>query len=201
MRNLKKLSILIIALLLIPTLIVVAQNMKKESKTSIVQNEVKVAQLAVKENQQEVQQSYTEADVLEMGFQKVSETSDLILYLNRTVINIVIYDKHAEYYWFGYNPDKVKSTYTDRVKHWMSSGITIDYFDSDTLNVANLPITHTNAGSKFEYKLLANGFDVEIDLTKLGISFKLEVRIELDELTFNIPYQSIVEVPYKTAAM
>jgi len=201
MRNLKKLSILIIALLLIPTLIVVAQNMKKESKSSIVQNEVKVAQLAVKENQQEVQQSYTEADVLEMGFQKVSETSDLILYLNRTVINIVIYDKHADYYWFGYNPDKVKSTYTDRVKHWMSSGITIDYFDSDTLNVANLPITHTNAGSKFEYKLLANGFDVEIDLTKLGISFKLEVRIELDELTFNIPYQSIVEVPYKTAAM
>ncbi len=33
MRNLKKLSILIIALLLIPTLIVVAQNMKKESKS------------------------------------------------------------------------------------------------------------------------------------------------------------------------
>jgi hypothetical protein len=149
----------------------------------------------------EVYQNYSEEDILSFGYQKVSESNSLILYLHQEKINITVYDKAKNYYWFGYLPARSEPAYTERLKQFVESGLTVEYYDSANLNIANVPLTNKNAGTVVEYEYFDAGFKAAIDLTKVGISFELTVFLEADELQVNIPHNSIVEIPYQTIAM
>jgi hypothetical protein len=153
------------------------------------------------EDTRTVHQSYTLDDLDDLNFDFIASSGDLSLYLNRSIFNIAVYDERSEYIWFGYYPSYKTKGYTQSVRQFIESGITIDYFDSASLNEARMSISNTNGGATLTYQINNDGFDVAIDFTKLGISFIVKVSIENDQLFVSIPHESIVEVPYKTPAM
>jgi hypothetical protein len=153
------------------------------------------------ENQSLVNIDWTVEDLLEDGFIKVAETNQLSLYLKQSILNIAIVDHRTDYIWFGYYPKYEEKNYTSSVRQLIESGVTIDYANAVTLNEARTSLSSPDAGTLIDYTYLDDGFHASIDMVRLGISFELNVQIMQDELIVHIPYQSIVEVPFQTAAM
>lgn len=160
-----------------------------------------LADLNQKEDTRTVNQAITILELPGLGFEHVTSSTDLHLYLNRSLLNIAIYDERSEYIWFGYYPGYQEKGYTNTIRRWIESGVTIDYFDAATLNEARMSLSHPDSGATITYDMNSQGFKAAINFVKLGISFDLHVQLENDELNVNIPYTSIVEIPYKTAAM
>ncbi len=154
-----------------------------------------------KEDERTVTQDIGLSDLPNLGFELITSSGDLQLYLNRSILNIAIYDERNDYLWFGYYPGYQDKPYTSTLKRWIESGVTIDYYDATTLNEARMSVTHPDAGTTINYQLQNNGFIAKINMVKLGISFDLHVTLDNDELNVELPYTSIVEVPYQTAAM
>ena len=135
------------------------------------------------------------------GFELVAANDRLALYVEETVFNIAVYDIEADYVWYGFYPDYESHGYTERLNQLIRSGITVDFFDAITLNEATLSIGHADAMTEMTYTPVHAGLDVHIDLVSQGISFRLELRLEAASLAVRIPYESIQEVPFQTAAM
>ena len=143
----------------------------------------------------------TTEDLLNDGFEFISSSTSLELYVNKTILNIAIYDKRNQYIWFGYYENYDTKGYTDSVNYMIESGITVSYFDALTLNEARASISDPDVGTDITYQHTNQGFIAMIDMVKLGISFELSVSLKNDEITVVVPDESIVEVPYKTIAM
>jgi len=160
-----------------------------------------VLQLGNAESTDLVDLDWTEQDLINNQFIKVAQTEELSLYLNRSILNIAIVDHKSDYIWFGYYPKYKEKTYTDSVRTLIESGVTIDYVDSTSLNEASMSITNTNAGTLIDYEYVSNGFTAKINMVRLGISFQLNVNLIEDKVQVEVPSESIVEIPYQTAAM
>ncbi len=153
------------------------------------------------ENQAKVEQTADVADLLVSGFELVACTDDISLYLNRDILNIAVVDLRTDYIWYGYYPNYETKGYTASVKELIESGVTVDYFDAESLNEGRMSVTNPDAGTLLNYTLNSSGFTAHINMVKVGISFDLSISIESDQVNVLIPYESIVEVPYKTVAM
>jgi len=200
MRKWKWLVVIIILGMTVSFVVIQAKSLKTSSSYQMPYQEMSNI-LVEQEDQTSVNQTYTEADLLDMNFELVASSSAMRLYLNRSLLNIAIYDERNDYIWFGYYPEYQQKGYTNTLKQWIESGVTIDYFDSVSLNEARMSITDPDAGTQISYQMQSGGFKAAINMVKLGISFELVVALENDEVSVHIPFDSIVEVPYKTAAM
>lgn len=200
MRKWKILLFVVLGLMSASFLITQAKQMNESSSYSTPSYQMNV-NLVDEEDTRTVIQDYDVDDLGSLGFELITTSTDLRLYLNRSILNIAIYDERSDYIWFGYYPGYQSKSYTNTLKRWIESGITIDYYDSTTLNEARMSISNPDAGTTIDYNLKNNGFIAKINMVKLGISFDLNVGLENDELSVGIPYTSIVEIPYKTAAM
>jgi hypothetical protein len=199
-----KVIILIVLSLMVSSWMVIEASQDRRSgllQTPQYQMESDVNRFGEPEDTRTVTQSYTVDDLDALDFDFIASSGDLSLYLNRNIFNIAVYDSRSEYIWFGYYPSYKTKDYTASVRQFIESGITIDYFDSATLNEARMSLTNTNGGAEMSYQIYSDGFNVSINFTKLGISFTVSVTLEDDQVHVSIPHESIVEVPYKTAAM
>lgn len=199
----RKWKIILLIIIFGMTVSWVVLQAKNDNESSILQTPAYAMSSAVidAEDKTPVTQTFTEADLINKGFELVTTSSDLKLYLNRDLLNIAIYDERNNYIWFGYYPEYESKSYTSSLKQWIESGVTVDYFDAVSLNEARMSITDPDAGTEIDYQLINQGFKASINMVKLGISFDLYVGLENDEVVVNLPYDSIVEIPYKTAAM
>ncbi len=200
MRKWKILLLVVIMTLSVTFLIVQAHTKNDVSLLQTPSYQMDI-NLNEEEDKTPVVQDIDVSQLGELGFELVTTSSDLRLYLNRDLLNIAIYDERNEYIWFGYYPKYQSKSYTNTIKRWIESGVTIDYYDSVSLNEARMSISNPDAGTTITYQMTNQGFIAKLNLVKLGISFDLNVSLENDELVVNVPYQSIKEVPYKTAAM
>lgn len=200
MRKWKILLFVILVVMSISYLVIQAKTNLESSSYQIPSYQMNV-NLVDEEDTRTVEQTIKVEDLASLGFELITTSTDLRLYLNRSILNIAIYDERSEYIWFGYYPGYQNKSYTDTLKRWIESGVTVDYYDATSLNEARMSLSNPDAGTTIDYDLENNGFLAKINMVKLGISFDLNVTLENDELNVNIPYASIVEVPYKTAAM
>ncbi len=200
MRKIKILVIICLFVLASYTIVLYANYTKKMSLTNEFEYSFSLSQQNLALNQSLVNQNYTEQDLFDMGYEFVSDLGNLRLYLQRKNVNIAVYDKTSDYYWLGYT-DQRGVGYTERLRNFIDSGITVEFYDSASLTEVNIPVTHKDAASQITYQIFANGFKANINLSKYGISFDLEVKIDQDELKVLIPHNSIVEIPIKTPAM
>jgi hypothetical protein len=202
-RKLKVLVLIVILTLVSSWMIVQANQVHTYGLLSTPRFDIdtNVERFGEVEDQRPVDQVYTVDDLGGLGFDFVASSGDLSLYLDRDIFNIAVYDERSDYIWFGYYPTYKTKGYTTSVRQLIESGITIDYYDSASLNEARMSLSNTNGGAEITYQIQNDGFDADIDFKKLGISFSVSISISNDQLNVTIPHESIVEVPYKTVAM
>lgn len=200
MRKWKIILLIVILLMTVSWGVLQAKSIKESSSYQTPLYEMS-GELIDAEDETPVNQVLTETDLIDRDFELITTSNDLKLYLNRDLLNIAIYDERNGYIWFGYYPEYESKSYTSSLKQWIESGITVDYFDAVSLNEARMSITDPDAGTTISYQMISQGFKASINMVKLGISFELMVSLENDEVVVNLPYTSIVEIPYKTPAM
>lgn len=200
MRKIKLLTIISLVTLLIYGFSIFLKA--KPEPTNLHGNDFSVnTKLVEKENKELITFGKTEVDLVEMGFEYLFETSKLKLYLKRDIFNIAVVDKLNNYIWFGFYPDYLENNYSESNKALIESGVTINYYDSQSLNTATMSFTSKDGGGEVKYQILGKKLTAKINFTKLGISFDVVVSLEEDNLNVLIPVDSIVEIPYKTIAM
>ena len=195
---------MILSILLIAAISFVSINaisISRQSSPSWTYLQQTIHQSGKMESTLPVEVTWTEDDLLEDGFIKVGQTDELSLYLKRSILNIAIVDHRSNYIWFGYYPDYKTKGYSNSVRQLIESGITIDYAEAVSLNEARMSLTSPDAGTVIQYDYINQGFIASVNMVRLGISFELHVSLANDELSVRLPYESIKEVPYQTAAM
>ncbi|NLG82896.1 MAG: hypothetical protein GX490_10350 [Bacilli bacterium] len=136
-----------------------------------------------------------------LGYELVAENHELELYLLRNTLGIAVRVKDTGYIWYSVYKDYKRLVTTGKARQFIESGVSIEYFDSTTLNEAQEYVSNPSASVELTYTLNEKGFHVHVKFTKLGISFDIEVYIEGKELFYRVIHESIVEVPYQSPAM
>jgi len=133
--------------------------------------------------------------------QKVAENEQLALYLKTSTLGIAVVDKRTGYTWFSHYPHLSDYSYTSKVNQFVESGVTIEYYDSQTLNEATEYVSNVSAVVSKQYTMTPSGFIAALHFTKLGIKFNVEVSIDEEKLHVLVPVESVIEEPYQTPAM
>lgn len=136
-----------------------------------------------------------------LGYELVAENDELELYLLHSTLGIAVRVKDTGYIWYSVYKDYKRLVTTGKARQFIESGVTIEYYDSTTLNEAQEYVSNPSASVELTYTVTDNGFHTHINFTKLGISFELEVYIEGKALYYRVIHESIVEVPYQSPAM
>ncbi len=197
-----KLKIVIISLLTIAVTFILVSNLKAKNDYHMINQPATTSvKQTKKENTDIIVFDKTLSDLDDQGFELTLETNDLALYLKKDIFNIAIYDKKSTYIWYGFYPDYKDNNYTNTVNSFIESGVTIDYYDSASLNEARMSLTSKDGGGEVSYEVKDKKLYANINFTKLGISFQVIVYLDKGSLYLEIPIEKIVEVPYKTIAM
>src|SRR5690606_13419385 len=144
----RKWKILLFVLLMIMSVsyLVTQAKTKSESSSYTTPSYQMDANLVEEEDTRTVEQTIQVSDLEALGFELITTSTDLRLYLNRSILNIAIYDERSDYIWFGYYPDYQSKPYTNTLKRWIESGITVDYYDATSLNEARMSLSNPDAG-------------------------------------------------------
>jgi len=138
-----------------------------------------------------------EADLVQKGYQLVSESETLQLYLKEKNFNIAILDKQNQYIWYSVYPDYLSLGYSGAQRFLIESGVTLEYYNLDNILIDDSksylsgPKYHVTVD--YDYEALPNGIYATINFNDLAISFAVEVRLDGDKLCVRIPQESIVE--------
>lgn len=135
-------------------------------------------------------------EVLNNGYKKIAETTNLILYRNDDTMAISLFDKENGYMWYSNYKKIAGMTLSDTIKSTINSGVSIEYFDanSGSISILEMSITSKKANTEIEYEKINNGFIAHINFTSIGISFDVLVTINENDLIVDVPYTSIKEV-------
>ena len=142
------------------------------------------------------------------GYTKAIENDYLIVYYQKKTCGIAVYDKQNGYTWYSTYDNMASETLTPAVKTKIESGVTIEYYVVDTKG--NIQSKELSYGTRQNNKLVgssemnivdkASEFDIDVSFTvnntkrtRFDISFKVEIKIDKDKLTVNVPYESIKE--------
>lgn len=138
--------------------------------------------------------------VLAKGYVEMAQTDDLILYLDESKLAIAVYDKHKGYMWYSTYKGYEDLELSDRVKAKIESGVTIEYFDTNSKTITNQEFsftlvegTDTTPKGSATVSKITNGFSAKVKFKKVGISFEVRVQINGDTLNVSVPYNSIKE--------
>jgi hypothetical protein len=203
MRKFKVLIVMLIISMMIGLVTVYSIGQKRTSTFEVYTSnfEGNSRSLGVVEDTRQVYENYDEQDLIDRNFELISSTEEISMYLNRQIFNIAIVDHSTNYVWYGYYPEYKNKGYTNSVNQLIESGVTVAYYDASTLNEARMSISNPDSGTVITYENISNGIRANLDIVRIGISFAVEVSISADQLNVKIPHDSIVEVPYQTAAM
>ncbi len=127
------------------------------------------------------------------GYEYVTESEQLILYMNQDDLSIRIEDKKTGYVWgssFNTEEERLNRTWRARVK----SAVWITYFRKTNIReeIGEEAIT-TSGTSKINTVKTENGFESDITFGETGIKLKLIVRLDGKGLNVTIPSDSIEE--------
>jgi len=153
-----------------------------------------------KENTTKVTETYLDTSIIQKGYNLVATNEHLSLYLDYKTAGIAVYDHIANYVWYSSYQELEKNKYTDTVKMSITSGITIECFDSVTLN----EITKYSASQKdvvLSFDLVKNGVLIHSNFQTVGIAFDTLVTLDDNSLNVKVLIDTLKEIPYKTAAM
>ena len=140
-------------------------------------------------------------ELTDLGYRKVSENDYLELYLEEKTLGIAVVDKTSQYIWYSTYKDYKNYITTGKLRYFIESGVSIEYYDSDTLNENSEYVSNPAANVEKELTYTDTGFIAAINFSKLGISFSVEVTIEGKDLYATVLHDTIVEVPYQSKAM
>lgn len=143
----------------------------------------------------------------DIGFTKVAETQELILYVYKDTMAIAITDKSTGYTWFSNNQAQEDMDLTGIVIAGIESGVSIEYYNSHSSIVSGNNKTTFTEGKRVNSRLVTNeisyvdykinnekvGFTASIDFVNYGISFDVEVYLDGGQLVVNVPYETVKE--------
>lgn len=205
MTKLKTLLIVICAVILLSSVFVfVKAKENKVIQTNIVNQNTLIDPttnfFGQVEDETKVAEVANADELTTLGYELIGNSGNLKLYLDKKVCGIAVYDTSANYIWYSCYKNYKSSGYNDAVKEIISSGVTIDVYDSSTLNET----TKYSANSKdctISYQNITDGVLASFDFKTVGISFDVEIKLDSEGLKANVLFDTLKEVPYKTAAM
>ncbi len=121
-------------------------------------------------------------------FKKLCESTTHELYLNEGTLGIQILDKQTGFVYTstGTDVEGMNETWSN----FMYSGVTVEYADKKN-KVIRKPLTLSDA--KIGLTKRSDGFDAEITYQEAGITLKLSVTLEGEDLVVQVPEESIKE--------
>lgn len=196
-------TVLILALsLIVNSLLVAGPN-----SSGFAINNISINNKIFKEENKETvdfQESELLNKLAENDFELSLENSYLALYLKKgnNNFNIAIHDKSNGYVWFGYPLDYQEklmvgqSNYSPSNKRFIESGVTIEYFDSTSEQLAEISSKNGDVALSLNYQLNEEELMVLLNYQEIGISFVVSMSLEKGSFNVRIPVESIKEVPY-----
>ncbi len=125
------------------------------------------------------------------AFALVAENADFQLYADQTTLAFKVVDQRSGYVWHS-NLDEVTDD-DDLNRTWTAfaqSGLSIDYLDQKAINKR---LSITSAEHTLTTVPLADGFQVNVTFTDVGITLGVAVRLEPTGVSVEVPFASIVE--------
>ena len=145
--------------------------------------------------------------VNELGYKKIAETGNLILYRYDKTMSIALYDKQNQYMWYSTYKDMEQVGDGKDVRYFIDgtemadvsriqSGVSIQIFDGNGKSISEIDtsISSDKAKCEVDYEKIDNGFKAHLNFTAYGISFDVLVTISENDLIVDVPYESIEEV-------
>jgi hypothetical protein len=150
-------------------------------------------------NNGEVTKQQFKGEIYKDEYVKIAENNELTLYLNKSNLAIKVMDNQTGYTWSSIIDELVPKENNKSWANFMSSGISIEYFENDKPNPDR---TDLISEKKKTVQVIEdeNGFTANIYLDKLEIGFQLKIKIENNNLVVNIPNESIIEGSNKKLA-
>lgn len=139
-------------------------------------------------------------ELISSGYELIGNTGNLKLYIDKSVCGIAVYDTTANYIWYSCYKNYKVSGYNDTVKEIISSGVTIEVYDSSTLNETT-KYCATTKDCTISYQNITDGVIASFDFKTVGVSFDVEIKLTTDGLVATVLFDTLKEVPYKTIAM
>lgn len=142
--------------------------------------------------------------ISDRGYVKVCTNDFLELFVDEKTTGIAVYDKQAKYAWYStyYHSDteNAKSSKYSSIKEMLTSGVTIECFDSSSLNeVTKYSANATECEKKYTY--LDDGFKVQLNFVKVGVTFSVKVTLNNANIEAQILLDELQEVPYVSKAL
>lgn len=140
----------------------------------------------------------------EREYRLIASNDTLDLYLQDRTIGIAIVNKETGYTWFSKYEDYLEHSFTDRITAKIESGVTIQYYDT-SIKVLSPAVTYfaapKRAGEKdntVKYTDIKEngkvvGFNAKVSFVNLGITFDVNVKIDENSLSVDVPSDKIVE--------
>lgn len=135
-----------------------------------------------------------------------AETESLELYYFTNTTNprkpgnlaIAVHDKVSGYTWYSYDPDRDYSLYSGTALYFLTSGVTIEYYNLDNILVDDSKLytdgnNKTNVTVDIDPQSPEGGFTAHVNFVDYAISFDVQVRIEGSSLSVLLPMDSLTE--------
>lgn len=190
-----------IALVAVTNLLLAARNMSQEQLNDIdttyeISTDSNFFGQAENKNLVALPDDYAN-ELLVKGYQFVSDTDRLELYVKERNFNIAVYDKVSGYIWYSVYPDYNKYMLSGTSKYFVESGVVIEYFNLDNILVDDsksyLSGPKFNVNCTFDYESVTDGLKAHLEFEDLAISFDITVRVEAGKLIVHLPIDSLEE--------
>jgi len=138
-----------------------------------------------------------ETALLGLGFDFVSETDSLKLYVKERYFQIAVLDKLSGYVWYSSYPDYLQLGLSGTSRFFIESGVIIEYYNLDNILVEDsksyVSGSKYNVEVAYDYESVPSGFKAHLDFTDQAIEFDVLVKIEEGRLIVTLPIDSLVE--------
>ncbi|MEQ6377849.1 DUF5696 domain-containing protein [Bacillaceae bacterium S4-13-56] len=148
--------------------------------------------------QPENEQAKWKNDASLEGYTKVSESSDLSLYVDKVSLGLKIVNKATGYIWSSGLEQNKEYKLNDSWINMANSAVTIEYINPDGKLSSESLLTDQ---SDVSFKQTDEGFSATITLKQSGITVPLDVTLEGKSLNIEVPEEGIVEQENKLATM
>lgn len=127
------------------------------------------------------------------SYRQVAENSSFRLYVDFATLGFKVLDKRNDYVWHATLDEKGPDDRLNR--SWLAfaqSGISIEYLDQNTISKAvSRRASITNAEHAPDVQPIAQGIAATIRFTELGITIGVNVRLEADGVSVEVPFSAI----------
>jgi hypothetical protein len=138
-----------------------------------------------------------EIKLLGLGYQAVSETDELKLYVKERYFQIAVLDKASGYIWYSVYPDYLQLGLSGTSRFFVESGVIIEYYNLDNILVEDsksyVSGTKYNVEVDYDYESVEQGFKAHLNFKDQAIEFDVMVYIEEGQLKVTLPIDSLVE--------